>query len=76
MARAKKVINMLENIRRQVMKMISRRSLWQISGTPYLLQWFFWRKKDVQKKHCSTIRSGFSLYEVNEFDCGYRVDLA
>ncbi|KAH0856570.1 LOW QUALITY PROTEIN: hypothetical protein HID58_084831 [Brassica napus] len=33
-------------------------------------------KARCAKKHCSTIRSGFSLYEVNEFDCGYMVDLA
>ena len=77
-ATAKPVINMLEDIRRQAMKRISRRFFmadrWGTIVTPITMALL--EKARCAKKHCSTIRSGFSLYEVNEFDCGYRVDLA
>uniref|UniRef100_A0A0D3DMH5 MULE transposase domain-containing protein n=1 Tax=Brassica oleracea var. oleracea TaxID=109376 RepID=A0A0D3DMH5_BRAOL len=78
MARAKPMINMLEDIRRQAMKKISRRFFmvdkWDTIVTPITMALL--EKARCAKKHCSTILSSFSLYEVNEFDCGYRVDLA
>ncbi|XP_013607563.1 PREDICTED: uncharacterized protein LOC106314186 [Brassica oleracea var. oleracea] len=78
MARAKPMINMLEDIRRQAMTRISSRFFtadkWDTIVTPITMALL--EKARCAKKHCSTIRSGFSLYEVNEFDCGYMVDLA
>ncbi|KAJ0263091.1 hypothetical protein HA466_0035150 [Hirschfeldia incana] len=76
-ARTKPVISMLEDIRRQAMKRISRRWLQaercSTNLTPITMA--ILEKARVAKKFCSTIRSRTTLYEVNEFDVGYIVDL-
>ncbi|XP_048609908.1 uncharacterized protein LOC125585241 [Brassica napus] len=78
MARAKPVITMLEDIRRQAMKRNSRRwfmaDKWDTIVTPITLALL--EKARIAKKYCSTLRSSSSLYEVNECDNGYTVNLA
>ena len=78
MARTKPVISMLEDIRRQAIKRISRRWLQAEKCSTHLtpITMAILEKARVAKKFCSTIRSRTTLYEVNEFDVGYTVDLA
>ncbi|XP_048604289.1 uncharacterized protein BNAC02G41020D isoform X1 [Brassica napus] len=78
MARAKPVITMLEDIRRQAMKRNSRwwfmADKWDTIVTPITLALL--EKARIAKKYCLTLRSSSSLYEVNECDNGYTVNLA
>lgn len=78
MARAKPVITMLEDIRRQAMRRITRRFLkaenCDTVVTPMTMASL--EKARINNKYCSTIRSSSSLYEVLEFDLGYSVNLS
>lgn len=78
MARAKPVISMLEDIRRQTMTRISRRwekvKNWDSFLTPMTMA--ILEKARLGKKYCSTLRSTKYLYEVKESEIGYTVDLS
>ncbi|XP_020881205.1 uncharacterized protein LOC110228355 [Arabidopsis lyrata subsp. lyrata] len=78
MARSKPIINMLEDIRRQAMRRISRRCLkaekLETPVTPITMALL--EKARLAKQYCGTLRSSKTLYEVNEFENGYIVDLA
>ena len=78
MTRAKPVINMLEDIRRQAMKRNSRGFFMadKCDSIVTLITMALLEKARIAKKYCSTLRSSSTLYEVNESDNGYTVDLA
>ncbi|XP_048603739.1 uncharacterized protein BNAC02G17160D isoform X1 [Brassica napus] len=78
MARSKPVINLLEDIRRQAMRRVSRRFLkaekCDTVVTPITMTVL--EKARIAKQYCSTLRSSKSVYEVDEFECGYMVNLS
>lgn len=77
-ARSKYVLFLLEDIRRQAMRKISRRFLkahrFDTMLTPITM--VLLEKSRVENKFCTTIRSSSTLYGVNEFNHGYMVRLS
>lgn len=77
-ARSKPVLSLLEDIRRQAMRRIARRFIkaerCDTILTPITMALL--EKARVENKFCTTIRSSSTLYEVNEFNQGYRVRLS
>ncbi|XP_048608921.1 uncharacterized protein LOC125584471 [Brassica napus] len=78
MARSKPVINLLEDIRRQAMRRVSRRFLKAEKCDTFVtpITMVVLEKTRVAKQYCSTLRSSKHVYEMNEFECGYSVNLA
>lgn len=79
MARAKPVINLLEDIRRQAMRRISRRFLQAERCDTVLtrITMALLEKARTDKNHCSTIMSTRSVFEVYDADnCSYTVNIS
>ena len=78
MAKSKHVINLLEDISRHAMIRVSRRFLkaekCDTVVAPIMMALL--EKARVAKQFCSTLRSIKIVYEVNEFECGYLVNLS
>lgn len=78
-ARSKPILNLLEDIRRQAMRRISRRYMKAYNCDTILtpITMAILEKARVDNKHCSMIKSSSSLYEVLEFalTCSYTVNI-
>ncbi|XP_024015843.1 uncharacterized protein LOC112089101 [Eutrema salsugineum] len=74
-ARSKPVLSLLEDIRRQAMRRISRRQLKAAKVNTILtpITMGILEKARVDNKYCSTLRSSSTEYEVQEFDNSYTV---